>query len=139
MRIKQISTTLENKPGALHKFATDMAEGGVNMRSLTCAEKGEAGDHGIARMVVDDFPKADELLTAKGYKFTEDPVLAVEVSDEPGGLDKILGILAKADINVNHLYAFIEKHERKAVTIIAVSSADIAKAVSVLGEEGIYG
>jgi hypothetical protein len=34
-------------------------------------------------------------------------VIAVEVLDEPGGWDEILGLLNKSDINVEYLYAFV--------------------------------
>ena len=44
-------------------------------------------------------------------------VVAVEVSDQPGGLHHILRILQKASINVEYMYAFVQQSGAHAVLI----------------------
>ncbi len=44
-------------------------------------------------------------------------VVAVEVSDQPGGLHHILRILKKANVNVEYMYAFVQQNGAHAVLI----------------------
>ncbi len=62
-------------------------------------------------------------------------VVAIEVLDKPGGLASILEILCQADINVEYMYAFLERHQDNAVIIFRFD--DIAQAICVLEEKGI--
>jgi len=62
-------------------------------------------------------------------------VIAVEVPDRPGGLDKILGILTRADMNVEYIYAFVEKKGEKAIVVIRTE--DIDEGIRVLRGAGV--
>jgi hypothetical protein len=56
------------------------------------------------------------------------------VPDRPGGLHSILAVLAQQGINVEYLYAFIEKSGENAVIIFRFDSLD--DAVDVLLKNG---
>ncbi len=45
-------------------------------------------------------------------------VIAVSISDKPGGLDGVLEALNKMDINVEYIYAFVEKKGENAIVVI---------------------
>jgi len=61
-------------------------------------------------------------------------VVAVEVPDRPGGLHSILEVLAKNNINVEYLYAFVEKSGENAVIIFRFDAPD--GAIDVLLKNG---
>jgi len=72
-------------------------------------------------------------------------IVAVEVNDHPGGLAAVLKILDEYDINVEYMYAFVEKNTDKAVVVFRFDDLDKAIAtltknhVRVLGKKDIQG
>lgn len=103
MSIKQISVFLENKPGTLKKLTSVMAKNNIDMRATSLAE---TKDFGIARIIVDDALEAVNTLKENDFVASLTPVLAVEIPDEAGGLDKLLDAFAAADVNIEYMYAF---------------------------------
>jgi hypothetical protein len=71
-------------------------------------------------------------------------VVAVEVPDSPGGLASVLEPLRDASVNVEYMYAFVEKATDKAVVIFRFEDVDaavhvLARAkISVLPAETVY-
>ncbi|MGZ7067641.1 MAG: ACT domain-containing protein [Methanobacterium sp.] len=132
MKLKQISIFLENKKGRLQKALTILKEAGINIRALSIADTSEFG---ILRLIVPDPEKAKSALEKENFVVKVNDVIAVEVHDEPGGLEKILEILNKADINVEYIYAFVEKKGKKAIVVLRTE--DIDAGIKALESEGI--
>ena len=131
MKVEQISIFLENKPGALESVMRLLKDADINIRSLSLAD---TSDFGILRLIVNDANKALEVLNDNGLRVSRTSVVAVEVPDRPGGLHSILAVLAQHGINVEYLYAFIEKSGENAVIIFRFDSPD--DAVDVLLKNG---
>ncbi len=132
MKVEQISVFLENKAGRLAEVARILGEAGVNIRALSLAD---TTDFGILRLIVNDRQKAKQVLKDAGFTVGITEVIAVEVSDEPGGLARILVPLSENGINVEYMYAFVEKSSNKAVLIFKFENLE--KAIDVLKENGI--
>jgi hypothetical protein len=132
MRVEQISVFLENKTGRLAEVMRILAEAGINIRALSLAD---TSDFGILRLIVNENDKAKEVLRDSGFTVGKTDVVAVEVEDRPGGLHKILGVLNKADINVEYMYAFVQQSGDNAVIIFRFDNLD--EAVKVLTENGV--
>jgi hypothetical protein len=132
MRAEQISVFLENKAGRLAEVTAILAEAGVNIRALAVAD---TSDFGVLRLIVDDNSKAVESLKNHGFTVGKTDVVAVEVEDRPGGLHRILGILHKAEINVEYMYAFVQHSGKNAVMIFRIDN--IADAVKILQENSV--
>ncbi len=62
-------------------------------------------------------------------------VLAVEVSDEPGGLNKVLDPLCELGVNVEYMYAFANPQCKNAIMIFRFD--DPKKALEILAEKSI--
>lgn len=133
MSIKQISVFLENKPNALQTMCEALAEGHIDMRALSLAE---AGDFGIARIIVDKLYDATHLLKDAGFVCTVTPVVAAQIPDTPGGLGKVLSILGNMGINIEYMYAFLGGPEAAHAYMI-FKTADAAKAAAALAAKGI--
>jgi hypothetical protein len=131
MKVEQISIFLENKPGALESVTRLLKDAEINIRSLSLAD---TSDFGILRLIVNDTNKALRVLNDNGLRVSRTSVVAVEVPDRPGGLHSILAVLAQQGINVEYLYAFIEKSGENAVIIFRFDSLD--DAVDVLLKNG---
>lgn len=132
MTVKQISVFVENKPGKLAELTDYLHQHEIDMRALSIAE---AQDFGIVRMIVDDAYKTSQVLKEAGYVVSITPVLAVEMSDEPGSLYRILKILGDGGVNLDYTYAFLSQKASTAYMILRV--ADNEKAIEVLGKSGI--
>ena len=69
-----------------------------------------------------------------GFTVRKTDVVAVEVSDSPGGLHAILEMLLAAGVNVEYLYAFVHPEGQRAVMIFRFDKTD--EAIRLLDEKG---
>ena len=133
MSVKQISVFLENRPGCLHEMTKALAEANIDLRGLSLAE---TSDFGIVRLIVDDVSGTAVTLREAGFVASLTDVLAVEVPNVPGGLNKVLEVLDGAGINVEYMYAILgNKKSDTAYMIFRVN--DNAKASSALSGSGV--
>lgn len=123
MKVEQISVFLENKPGTLVHATRVLKENNINIRTLSMAE---TADFGILRLIVNDVEKANKVLKDSGFRVSKTPVVAVEVPDTPGGLNSIMEVVAREGINVEYLYAFVEKSGQNAVIIFRFDNPEKA-------------
>ena len=132
MKLKQISVFLENRKGRLWKALNILAVAKINIRDLSIADKSEFG---ILRIIVPEPEKAKNILEESNFVVKVNNVIAVSISDEPGGLDSVLEALNKLDINVEYLYAFVEKKGKNAIVVIRTE--DIDAGIKALEDGGI--
>ena len=132
MQVEQISVFLENRAGRLAEITRVLGEAGVSIRALSLAD---TSDFGILRLIVNDNDKAKAALKEHGFTVAITNVVAVEVEDRPGGLNHILEILSKDDINVEYMYAFVQHTGEDAVIIFRFD--DIDSAVKILIDNNI--
>ena len=123
MKVEQISVFMENKPGRLEHITRILKDAGINIRTLSLAD---TSDFGILRMIVNDVETATRVLRENGFTVSRTTVVAVEVPDRPGGLHSILAVLAKNEINVEYMYAFVERSGQNAVMIFRFEEPDAA-------------
>ena len=114
VKVEQISVFLENKSGRLAEVTGVLARAGINIRALSLAD---TADFGILRLIVNDLERAKQVLKDRDFTVGSTEVLAVEVPDRPGGMAGILEILGKASINVEYMYAFVQKSGEHAIII----------------------
>ncbi len=123
MIVEQISIFLENKAGRLMEVTKTLSDAHINIRALSLAD---TSDFGILRLIVDDTAKAQSVLKEKGFTVGKTGVVAVEVGDNPGGLQAILEVLDKAGVNVEYMYAFVQKNSENATLIFRLDRTEYA-------------
>lgn len=121
MALQQISVFLENKSGRLAEVTQLLGKGGVNLRAISIAD---TADFGILRLIVDKPAQTLELMAANGFTAKETDVLGVEIPDRPGGLAEILKVFNDNGVNIEYLYATLEKNADMAVVIFKVEDID---------------
>ena len=131
MRVEQIAVFLENKSGRLAEITSILAENGINIRALSVAD---TADFGILRLIVDKVELAKTVLKENGFTVGKTNVLAVEVPDRTGGLATVLKSIHAAGLNVEYMYAFVNKTGENAVLIFRFEEMD--KAIESLQREG---
>ena len=141
-KLNQLSIFIENKPGSLKNVCRLLADNNIDISTLSLAD---TKDFGILRLIVREWEKAKNILSANGVAVTVTSVVALEVENRPGGLCDILDTLDKYSINVEYLYAFVSPINGRAVIILRFDAPDMAverlktdRAVRFIGEEDIF-
>lgn len=132
MQLEQISIFIENKSGRLAEVTRVLSSHNVNIRALSLAD---TSDFGILRLIVDQTDLARQALKNGGFTVSKTEVVAVEVPDQPGGLNGILQVLDSNRVNVEYMYAFVERCGGNAVIIFRFD--DPESAIRVLGANGV--
>ena len=132
MRVEQIAIFLENKSGRLAEITSILADKGINIRALSVAD---TADFGILRLIVDKVEEAKTVLKDNGFTVGKTMVIAVQVPDRAGGLASVLKIIDAADLNVEYMYAFVNKRNDDAILIFRFDNVD--KAIGVLQENNV--
>ena len=132
MKVEQISIFLENKSGRLAEVATVLAGAGINIRALSLAD---TTDFGILRLIVNDTEKAKQVLKDNGFTVGKTEVIAVEVPDKPGGLANILTVMKDEGVNVEYMYAFVQRSGANAIIIFRFD--ELEKAIQALQKAGV--
>jgi hypothetical protein len=130
--VEQISIFLENKSGRLAEVTDLLARSGINLRALSLAD---TADFGIFRLIVNDPEKTVAVLKENGFTVARNEVVAVMLPDRPGGLAGVLSTLQGKGINVEYMYAFVQKSEGNAVLIFRFDEA--GKAADALRQAGL--
>ncbi len=131
MRVEQIAVFMENKSGKLAEITSILAENNINIRALSVAD---TADFGILRLIVDDVEAAKNALNNEGFTVGKTNVIAVEVPDKSGGLASVLKVIETVGLNVEYMYAFVNKSGENAVLIFRFENLD--EAIDSLQKEG---
>lgn len=139
--VKQISVFLENKSGRLASVTGILGKAGIDISALSIAD---TADFGILRLIVNDPERALATLKDEGFTVAITDVIAISAEDKPGGLNRVLSVLADGDIDIEYLYAFVGKRKDEALVILRLSSFErglatlISKGIKVLSKEDVY-
>ena len=128
MAIKQITVFVQNKKGTVVSVTDTLAKNNINLRALSIAE---TETFGILRMIVNDENAAEKVLAESGHLIKVIDVIGVKIGDAPGKLSEALGVLDKAGINVEYLYAFMARTEKHAYVVLRVEDNSAAEAALV--------
>jgi len=132
MYIKQISIFIENTFGSAAEALSVLSEANIDIKALSVAD---TSDYGIMRLIVDAPQKAQELLQQNGIMVKTTDVLAVPISNVPGGLSYVLEQLVKAGVSIEYMYAFVGSKDGKAIVVAKPNMPE--NAVKALREVGI--
>lgn len=118
MFIKQVSIFVENKSGRIADIISVLGDNGIDISALSIAD---TTDFGIVRLIASNPEKAERVLRESGaiVKITE--VIAVGVSDTPGGLARALNVLKESNIEIDYIYAFVGKSDKGALVVMKVN------------------
>ncbi len=132
MSVKQISVFLENKKGRLAEVTRTLSHEKINIRALSLAD---TADFGVLRIIVDNPDRSLTVLKKHGFVAQVTEVIAVEVEDRPGGLSRILEVLDQDNVNVEYMYAYVEKSRENAIVICRID--DRERALQILQKNDI--
>jgi len=126
----QFSIFLVNKPGVLASITTALARARIDLVALTLVDSVE---HGVMRIVTDNPQATREVLSHTQDRWTESPVLMMELANRPGAFAKVAQKLADAHVNIGYAYCTGGAAGGKTTAVFKV--ADLKKAKKLLAPQ----
>lgn len=121
---KELTVTLEDKPGTLAKLTEALGAAGVNIETFFVAP----GPKGNCRILVDDAAAARKAIEGAGMKVdSERDAVAVELDDQAGALGRVARKLANAHVNIDSAYVAGGGNGKKKKVVIITPDAQKAK------------
>ena len=139
----QVSIFLENKIGHLERVTAVLKQAQINIRTMNLNHT--ASGWGILNLVVSDPVLAHQLLIEKGLSAALREIVAIEMVDQPGGLDDLLKEIVKAGVNFTQAYGRSSYGNENAYFVIdtdnvADARVKLAQAgLNIMPDELIYG
>ena len=130
--VRQISVFVENIPGSLMKVTQALEEDGINIRAVSSFDTPEFG---ILRLIVDRPAEAADYLKSHGFFVQVKDVIAVEIEDRTGSLNRMLAVLAGGNISINYIYSFVIRKEQAPVMVFHTEYME--EAVQILKKHGV--
>jgi hypothetical protein len=128
MALRQISVLLENRPGTLVEVTDLVAAAGINLRAINVSD---TSGFGILRLVVDKPELCEKVLKEAGKTVSLVRVLAVNLSDKPGGFSAMARILTENGHNIDYVYHYSEGNFKDASVVIRTDFLDEAESLLV--------
>ena len=130
--VQQLSVFLQNKSGKIAAVVRALSDSGVDIRALSIAD---TADFGILRMLVSDISAAKAALAEQNCILSVNEVTVVAVPDAPGGLSRVLSLMAQEEIDIEYMYSLIDRGKEDAYMVFRVS--DEQRLLKVLSENGL--
>ena len=130
--VQQLSVFLQNKSGKIAAVVRALSDSGVDIRALSIAD---TTDFGILRMLVSDISAAKAALAEQNCILSVNEVTVVTVPDTPGGLSRVLTLMAQEEIDIEYMYSLIDRGKEDAYMVFRVS--DENRLLKVLSENGL--
>lgn len=130
--VQQLSVFLQNKSGKIAAVVRALSDNGVDIRALSIAD---TTDFGILRMLVSDISAAKAALAEQNCILSVNEVTVVAVPDTPGGLSRVLTLMAQEEIDIEYMYSLIDRGKEDAYMVFRVS--DENRLLKVLSENGL--
>ncbi|WP_054030222.1 ACT domain-containing protein [Desulfatitalea tepidiphila] len=152
----EISLFLKNAPGELAKLSALFAEAGINIDAITIQDassyvqelfkargkslnriasaasynsmRKDSAEFALIRMLPADgkINAAIDLLSRNDFIFDMLPVIALELSNQPGALAEVTAKFGEAGININYVYGSVSSPEEKCLFIFSPEDIDLA-------------
>ena len=138
---KELNIFVDNKPGRLKAVTGLLKDNNINIRALTIQDR---EDFGLMKIIVDKPDDAYKAVSEKGFACALKDILAIQIDDNPGGLDKLLGVFASNNINLKESYGFVIESQKSAVLCVEVENIEKVKVLirengfKLLEDEDLY-
>ena len=133
MIAKQLTVLTENSARRMGSVISHLSSEGIDIRAHCFVDNGNANCK--LRMIVSQSDKATAILQDQRFAVVANDVVVVEVDDKPGGLSRILSMLAPEDIRI--AYSYIAVSETPDTALMVFHFSDNAKAARLLEENGL--
>ena len=129
--LRQFIVFLENRVGSLHDLLRRVERSDLKIVALSILD---SSDCAVARMIVDNYERAHELLTFAGVHFFETDVIGVLLPASEQPHTAVLAGLMSAELNVQYVYPMMYRRNGRGAVAIYVDEKE--ETLRVLRERG---
>jgi len=126
-KIKQLTFSLPNRIGLLSELTSFLTAASINIEAIGAYG---VGDEGRFMLVTDNNAKARKVIAHMGAEVKTEEVLAVELQNKVGQLQKVAKKISDAGLDISYIYGSPVKGR---MTLI-LKTADDKKAMKVLNK-----
>lgn len=124
--VRQYSVFLANRVGALMEVVKMLSEARVVVLALSIQDSSETS---IARMIVSDPERLEELFDRNDIAFGACEVAVVELEEGASDLPKLLAALLEAEVNILFSYTLLIRPRGRPLVAIHTDDLECASAV----------
>jgi len=128
MKTKLLSFDTDDRPGLLSEVTTLLAKAKVNITAL-CAYSWD--DTAYFDMTTENNAKAKKALAGLGFAPEEEDIVAVEMPNKTGELQKVAKVIADAGINIEYMYGTTSSGR---TSVCLFSTSDDKKAIRLINK-----
>lgn len=121
--LRQFIVFLENRVGALHELLRQIERDDLRIMALSILD---SADCAVARVIVNNYERAKELLTFGGVTMFETDVIGVLLPNVDQPHTMVLGSLMSAELNVQYVYPLMYRKNGRGAVAVFVSETDSA-------------
>jgi len=126
-KMKQLTFSLPNRIGLLSELTSFLTAASINIEAIGAYG---VGDEGRFMLVTDNNAKAKKLIAHMGAEVKTEEVLAVELQNKVGQLQKVAKKISDAGLDISYVYGSPVKSR---ITLI-LKTVDDKKALKVLNK-----
>ncbi len=121
--LRQFIVFLENRVGSLHDVLRRIERDDLKIIALSILD---SADCAVARIIVNNYERAHELLTFANFTMFEADVIGVLLPDADQPHTAVLGSLMSAELNVQYLYPLMYRKNGRGAVAVFVNEMDEA-------------
>lgn len=121
--LRQFIVFLENRVGSLHDLLRRVERDDLKIVALSILD---SADCAVARIIVNNYERAHELLTFANVTMFETDVIGVLLPDADQPHTAVLGSLMSAELNVQYVYPLMYRKNGRGAIAVYVSERDEA-------------
>jgi hypothetical protein len=129
--LRQFGVFMENRVGCLHDLLRQVERHDLRVAALSIVD---SVDHAVARLVVNNYERALELLEFANAHMFETDVIGVELPDNDQPHLSICSALMSAELNIHYTYPLMYRKNGRGAVVLYVE--DIDEGLRVLNAAG---
>lgn len=129
---KQLSIFVENEVGIIAQVTDILQRNSINIRAISSYD---APEFAILRTIVNDPERAKAVLAENSFVARITDVVAIELDDKPGELNRVLSIIAEAGLHMNYIYSLVLREN--GLPLIILHMDNMSATEDLLSKNGI--
>lgn len=130
--VRQFSVMLPNRVGAFSALANLLSGREIEVIGLSVQDSRDAT---VARLVLNDPDRAEELFMEQGIAYTLSELVVVKMKECGADLKRCLNVLYEAETNLDYAFPLMVQH--KGHSLLAMFLEDVEFGASVLNQAGL--
>lgn len=129
--LRQFGVFFENRVGQLHELLRLLEKDDLRIVGISVAD---SVDYAVARLLVDHYERAAEIVRLCSFKTFESDIIGVELPDDPQPFLQICTALLAREVNIQYAYPLLYRKQGRGA--IAIYVDDIDQGLQILREKG---